>query len=339
MADPIGYFCARPECRFVPALLGKGVKEIVGQASVPVPLFFQTNHLRGVGARSDGTYVPTLTGCPQAADFATLWSDDMIDTHIHFDSARYGDRAAICERSAGCGVEAIVVPGIGPPSNLTVLDLTGQFPGLVYGAAGLHPELPAMDRRDIDALADTVRRNRASICAVGEVGMPYYGPIAAVPERQALAREVLEQAASLARELDLAIILHAPHETAAVALQIVRSAGVRRVVFHWHKSDESTTRAILDAGFFVSLTPEVAWRERDRELALLAPLHQIVVETDGPHPHERVFPGRQTEPWMVSEAIAAIAEVKRINRQDVAMATTANARRLFALDNVKPKAG
>jgi TatD DNase family protein len=231
-------------------------------------------------------------------------------------------------------VEAIIVPGISQASNLTVLDLAGRFPGLMYAAAGLHPELPAMDRRDIDALADTVRRHRQSICAVGEVGIPYYGPSAAVPERQALAREVVEQAASLARELDLAIILHAPHESAAAALQIVRRAGVRRVVFHWHKSDESTTRAILNAGFFVSLTPEVVWRERDRELARLVPLDQIVVETDGPHPHERVFPG-QTEPWMVSAAIAAIAEVKRMDRQEVAIATTANARKLFALDRVK----
>jgi len=277
--------------------------------------------------------------CPHPADFATLGSGDMIDTHIHLDSARYGDRAAICERSAARGVEAIVVPGISQASNLAVLDLAGRFPGLVYAAAGLHPELPAMDRGDIDALADTVQLHRPSICAVGEVGIPYYGPGAAVPGRQALARDVVECAASLARELDLAIILHAPHETAAVALQIVRRAGVRLVVFHWHKSDESTTRAILDEGFFVSFTPEVAWRERDRELARLAPMHQIVVETDGPHSHERVFPGRQTEPWMVSEAIAAIAEVKRMDRQEVAIATTANARRLFALDNRKPAPG
>ncbi len=107
-------------------------------------------------------------------------------------------------------------------------------------------------------------------------------------------------------------------------------------VFHWHKSDEATTRAILDAGFFVSLTPEVAWRERDRELARLAPLDQIVVETDGPHPHERVFPGRQTEPWMVSEAIAAIAGIKRLDREEVASATSINARNLFALDKAVP---
>lgn len=259
----------------------------------------------------------------------------MIDTHIHLDSARYDDPAALCRRSAQRGMEAIVVPGVSQSSNLAVLELAARFPGLVYAAVGLHPELPAIDRRDIDAMVESVRRNRSSLCAVGEVGLPYYGASAATPQRLLMAREIVECAAALARELDLAIIVHAPHETAAAALQIVRGAGANRVVFHWHKSDAATTRAILDAGFFVSLTPEVAWRERDRELARFAPLDQIVVETDGPHPHERVFPGRQTEPWMVSDAIAAIAAIKRLDRDEVACATSANARRLFAFDRVK----
>jgi TatD DNase family protein len=256
----------------------------------------------------------------------------MIDTHIHLDSARYDDPAAVCKRSAERGVEAIIVPGVSRSSNLAVLELAARFPGLVYAAIGLHPELPLIDRRDIEAMVETVRRNRAHICAVGEVGIPYYGPNTALPGRQALARDAVECAAALARELDLAVILHAPHESAGLALQIVRGAGARRVVFHWHKSDEAATRAVLEAGFFVSLTPDVVWRERDRELARFAPLEQIVVETDGPYAHQRVFPGRQTEPWMVSEAIAAIAAIKRLDREKVASATSANARKLFVLD-------
>jgi TatD DNase family protein len=255
----------------------------------------------------------------------------VIDTHIHLDSSRYADPQALCGRCAERGVEAMVVPGVSQSSNIAVLELAARFPGLIHAAAGLHPELPEMGERDVDILIDTVRRHRASICAVGEVGIPYYGPSAAIPARQTLARDLLRRCAAIARELDLALILHAPHQSAAVALEIAKNAGLRRVVFHWHKSDESTTRAILDAGFFVSLTPQAAWRERDRELARLAPLAQIVVETDGPYAHERVYPGMSTEPWMVEAAIAAVAEVKGESREEVAAATSANARRLFAL--------
>jgi TatD DNase family protein len=259
----------------------------------------------------------------------------MIDTHIHLDSGRYGDVQSICEGSVRCGVEAIIVPGVGGASNGAVLQLGMRFAGLVYPAIGLHPELPELRRGDLDTMVETVRRHRNSICAIGEVGLPYYGSSAAAPERQALAREVVHCAASLARELDLALILHAPHETAATALEIVRGAGACRVVFHWHKSDAATTKKVIDAGFFVALTPEVTWRDRDRELARLAPLGQMVVETDGPYAHERVFGKRQTEPWMVSEAIGAIAEIKAIDREEAVHATSVNARNLFALDSLQ----
>jgi TatD DNase family protein len=262
---------------------------------------------------------------------AGIAASDMIDTHIHLDAAPYIDHRALCERARKRGVEAIVVPGVNQPSNVRVIELARQFPGLVYAAAGLHPELPEMDEGDIDILEGTIRRQRSSICAIGEIGIPYYGPSAAMSRRQALARNTLERCASLAVELDLPVILHAPHESAAAALEIVKRAGLHRGVFHWHKSNEATTGAILDAGFFVSLTPEVAWRERDRQLARFAPLDQIVVETDGPYRHERVFPGRQTEPWMVSSAIDAIAEVKGLERAEIRLATGANARVLFAL--------
>jgi len=75
----------------------------------------------------------------------------MIDTYAHLDSERYKDRREVCERSAERGEGAIVVPGINQASHLTVIGLAAQFPGLVYAAAGLHPEVPAMERRDIPA--------------------------------------------------------------------------------------------------------------------------------------------------------------------------------------------
>jgi Tat protein secretion system quality control protein TatD with DNase activity len=44
----------------------------------------------------------------------------MIDTHIHFDSSRYRDYAAICARAVERGIEAMIVPGVSESSNLVV---------------------------------------------------------------------------------------------------------------------------------------------------------------------------------------------------------------------------
>jgi TatD DNase family protein len=137
--------------------------------------------------------------------------------------------------------------------------------------------------------------------------------------------------AGLAHELHLPLILHAPHASAAKALQIITEAGAPRAVFHWHKSDEATTRAIIDAGYFISITPEVVYRKRDRELAQIVPLSQLLVETDGPWQYRDRFEGHQTEPTMIRDAIAAIAEIKRKSFESVREATSANASRLFGI--------
>src|SRR6266481_6054006 len=187
----------------------------------------------------------------------------MIDSHVHLDAEQYPDPSGSIKRALYEGVTAMVVPGTGPVSNRRVMDLARKYPRVVYAAIGFHPERYEQTDLDADAALEMIVRERASICAVGEVGLPWYGAHAADANVNARAKMRLAQFARIAAEMDLALILHAPHRRAAEALEIVRAAKVRRAVFHWHKADEQTTRAIIDAGYFISLTPEVANRDRD----------------------------------------------------------------------------
>jgi TatD DNase family protein len=255
----------------------------------------------------------------------------MIDTHIHLDADQYPDPSASIKRALDAGVSSIVVPGVGPESNHKVLDLAHKFPGVVYPAIGFHPERFELTDLDADAILDKIARERGSICAIGEVGLPWYGDHARDANVEALAKARLARFAQIAAAMDLALILHAPHQRAAEALAIICDAKVERAVFHWHKSDEQTTRAIIDAGYFISLTPEVAYRERDQELARMLPLNRMLVETDGPWPYGGQFAGHPTEPAMIKETVAAIAHLRCATIEEIADSTTANARAIFAL--------
>jgi len=184
---------------------------------------------------------------------------------------------------------------------------------------------------DADAALEMIVHERASICAIGEVGLPWYGARATDANVDAQAKMRLAQFARIATELDLALILHAPHRRAFEALEIIRAAKVRRAVFHWHKADEQTTRAIIDAGYFISLTPEVAYRQRDQELARMLPANRMLVETDGPWPYGGQFAGRLTEPAFIKETVAAIAHLRCTTIDEIANSTTANARALFGI--------
>jgi TatD DNase family protein len=259
-------------------------------------------------------------------------SDFMIDSHIHLDADQYADVASVIKRARDLGVKALVAPGITPTSNRRVLELAANYPDFVFAAIGFHPERFELTDEDAATTLAMTRAYRDRICALGEVGLPWYGERAAHREDVAArSRIVLARFADLASELDLALILHCPHQTASEALTIIKVAKVRRAVFHWHKSDEATTRAIIDAGYFISITPEVVYRDRDQELARFVPLSRMMVETDGPWPYGGPFEGRATESAFIVDTISAIARIKGNSTDAVEHALAANAYALFGI--------
>ncbi len=255
----------------------------------------------------------------------------MIDSHVHLDADQYPDPSGAIKRALEAGVTAMVAPGVGPASNRRVIELGRRYPGVVYPAVGFHPEDFEHGEHDVLEALETIARERDSICAVGEVGLPWYGTGAADAAARDAAKLRLARFAKLAAAMDLPLILHAPHGCAGEALAIIVEAKVTRAVFHWHKSDEQTTRAILNAGYFISLTPEVAYRERDRDLARMIPADRMIVETDGPWPYGGQFAGRLTEPAMIKDVVAAIAHLRCTTFEEIEAATTANARALFRI--------
>jgi len=253
----------------------------------------------------------------------------MIDSHVHLDADQYPDPSGAIKRAQDAGVSAMVVPGVGPASNRAVIELGRKYPSVIFRALGFHPERFEHSEDDARAVLEMLVRERDSICAVGEVGLPWYGERAGDAAVLDAAKVMLARFARVAVAFDLPLIIHAPHARAAEALSIIREAHVTRAVFHWHKSDEGTTRAILDAGYYISLSPEVAYRARDQDLARMLPADRMLVETDGPWAYGGQFAGRLTEPAMIREVAAAVAHLRCTTFEEIAESTTANARALF----------
>jgi TatD DNase family protein len=255
----------------------------------------------------------------------------MIDSHVHLDADQYADPSSAIKRALEAGVTAMVAPGTGGASNLRVLDLARRFPRVVYASCGYHPERFELTDAELEDALTLIGAERDSLCAVGEVGIPWYGERAREPERLASAASILARFARAAVDADLPMIIHAPHDSARAALRILTEAKVRRAVFHWHKSDDATTHAILEAGYFISLTPQVSYRDRDQRLAKMVPLGRMLLETDGPWPHGGPFANRPTEPAMILETVDAVARTLNVRRELVGAVTTTTTRMLFRI--------
>lgn len=257
----------------------------------------------------------------------------MIDTHCHLAGPAFPDPRAVLDRARSLGVLGVVAVGSDPASNLAVLALAARHPGEVWAALGLHPERLDLGEAAFEAVETQILGFRQDLIAVGEVGLPWYRLEGRADARDLMraAKARLRRLLELARRLDLAVSLHAPHGAAEEALELLEAVGVERAVFHWHKGPPEVTRRIVGRGYFVSLTPEAAYRERDRELAREVPLEQLVAESDGPWAFGGEFEGRAGEPGMVARVAEAVAEVKGLPVPEVAEQLLVNSRRCFGV--------
>ena len=263
----------------------------------------------------------------------------LVDVHCHLDAQAYQDLAAVCRQSQQADVHAIVAAGTGLASNARILAMQQHYPEQIWAALGFHPERADTSWAELAAVVAQIQAQRARVVALGEIGLPHYSRLEQrLTEDQARQRQAfLHALVQAAVRLALPVVLHAPHDTAAVALDIVQRYQPPGALFHWHKSAPETTRAICQAGYFLSVTPEVCYRDRDRQLVQMVPLENLMLESDGPWPYGGEFTGQTTTPALVARVAAEVARLKGVTVAEVHQTTSTNAQRLFGREITSPR--
>jgi len=245
----------------------------------------------------------------------------LVDSHVHMES--FEDVGNIIDRSRFEGVDSIIGVGGSLESSAFVKNLSERYPGFLYPALGVHPS--EVLREDIDVAIEYLRGNLDGCVAVGEIGLDYAYSFAKPEDVRFLMREVYTRLLGVASEFDLPVSVHS-RSAYRDSLRLAVGAGVRGV-FHWYDGPVHTLHRILDAGFYVSATPAVAYSKGARAVMLEAPIERILVETDSP-----VFVrslGRESVPGDVVSVVDSVAELKGLDSAEVARVTTRNAESLF----------
>jgi TatD DNase family protein len=254
----------------------------------------------------------------------------IVDSHCHLHDPAFADVRGTIIRATEHNVWGAVAVGCDLATNERTLQAAAENVKAVWPALGFHPEWK-LTREDLEAVEQQIHASHARIVAVGEVGLPWYG-LGAAADADAVrreARERLERLAGLARRYDLPVILHAPHGAAADALAILKRRGVDRAVFHWHKASAEVTRAIVDAGYLVSVTPELVYRDRDREMVEGVPIESLLVESDAPWQYQGEFENVTSGPWLVARVAEEVAKIKRLPVDEAMYQLTVNTCRVF----------
>lgn len=257
----------------------------------------------------------------------------IVDSHCHLHDPVFANLRDVLRTAQTYDVWGVVAVGCDAATNAKNLTAAAAFPKAVWATLGFHPEWARLTDADLEATERQIRDHHARSVALGEVGLPWYSLEGAsdAAELMVRGRQRLDRLLALAVRYDLAVVLHAPHGAAADALEALRRHGIERAVFHWHKAPADVTREIFEAGYFVSVTPEVVYRDRDRELVAAAPLEALLVESDAPWKYKGEFDGFPSGPWFVGRVAEEVAKIKQLPVDDVMFQLTSNTCRLFDL--------
>ena len=240
-------------------------------------------------------------------------------------------RAAL-DRAGAVGVQAVVTIADDLNSAQWAAGAT-EWDDRLYAAVALHPtraqHLDDGARAEIERLAAHPR-----VVAVGETGIDLYWPGrldgCATPERQ---REAFAWHIDLAKRIGKPLMIH-NRDADEVVLDVLRAEGApETVIFHCFSSGPQMARVCLDAGWLLSLSGTVSFKNSHalREAAALIPPGQLLVETDAPFLTPHPFRGAPNEPYCLPYTVRALAELLGRPAQDVAEESAATARRVYEL--------
>ncbi len=257
----------------------------------------------------------------------------IIDSHCHLHDPAFGNLRETLARAIAHDVWGVIGVGCDPPTNVRTLEAAAQHGKAIWACLGYHPEWAQLDAEALEHVEAQVVAHHSRIVALGEVGLPWYrlegAPNAA--DLMAAGHERLSRLLALAHRYDLPVVLHAPHGAAVGGLQLLKQKGIERAVFHWHKAPAEVTREIVEAGYSVSVSPEVVYRQRDRELVQWVPLESLLVETDAPWPFKGEFEGLASGPWLASRVAEEVAKIKQLPVDEVMYRLSTNTCRVFDL--------
>ncbi|MGB8390488.1 TatD family hydrolase [Mycobacterium sp.] len=259
----------------------------------------------------------------------------LVDAHTHLDACGARDAegvVAIVDRAAAVGVRAVVTIADDLDSARWVTR-AAEWDRRVYAAVALHPtRADALDdaaRAEIERLATHPR-----VVAVGETGLDLYWPGrldgCARPDVQ---REAFAWHIDLAKRCGKPLMIH-NREADAELLDVLAAEGAPDVViFHCFSSDSAMARRCVDAGWLLSLSGTVSFRNARalREAVPLIPAKQLLVETDAPFLTPHPYRGSANEPYCLPYTVRAIAELVNRPAEELARVTTSNAIRVYGL--------
>jgi TatD DNase family protein len=268
--------------------------------------------------------------CNEKIIFVIRGIEMLFDTHVHLNAEQFDeDLTDVIERARETGVEKMVVVGFDRPTIKRAMELIESY-DFLYASIGWHP-VDAIDMTEEDLHWIEELSSHQKVVAIGEMGLDYHWD----KSPKEIQKDVFRKQIQLAKKVKLPIIIHNREATSDI-VAILREEEAHEVggIMHCFSGSVEIAKECLEMNFYISLGGPVTFKnaKKPKEVATEIPLDKLLIETDCPYLAPHPYRGKRNEPAFVKLVAEQIAELKGLTIDEVAKATTDNAKKLFGID-------
>jgi len=257
----------------------------------------------------------------------------LVDSHCHLQLIDYEKLGLSLEQvlidAAKAGVCHFLCVATVLEHYSELIDLCRRFPQ-IKASIGLHPGEQA---QPLTAEALQSLAQHPSIVALGETGLDYYhqNDPASISSQKANFRTHIQ----VGHQIHKPLIIHT-RNASLDTLSILQEEKAQAVggVFHCFTEDWATACGALDLNFYISFSGIITFKNAEslRAVVRKMPLERILIETDSPYLAPVPMRGTINQPLYVQYVAAAVAGIKGLSVEELAIQTTKNYRELFKIE-------
>jgi TatD DNase family protein len=247
----------------------------------------------------------------------------LIDTHCHIHEPYELPLDEVLQRAVDADVQEYICIGTSEESSKSAVEYAAVHPE-AYAAIGVHPH----DTKDGYGAIAALAGSSDKIVAVGEVGLDYF--YSHSPREVQLV--ALEYQIQLALKHDLPIIFHVREAFDDFWPIFDKFPGIRGEL-HSFTDSADNLKIALEKGLYIGVNGISTFTKDEAQMAMFdsIPLDRLLLETDAPFLTPKPFRGKVNEPAYVKLVAQYHADRRGLRLEEIADATTANARTLFRI--------
>ncbi len=252
-----------------------------------------------------------------------------VDSHCHLNyKGLIEDQPGVLERARAAGVTMM----LNISTRLAEWDeviATAERESDVMASVGIHPHEADL-HPDVETATLIEKARHPRVIAIGESGLDYYYD----HSDRARQRESFRSHIAAAREIQLPLIVHtrdAEEDTYDILAEEM-GKGRYPALIHCFTAGQNFADKVLALGLYVSISGIVTFKNARelQDVAKTIPLDRLLIETDSPFLAPVPHRGKPCEPAFVADTARFLAELRNEPLEQLAQATSANFRALFA---------